>query len=195
MKEEFENLKETVKSCILCPLHLSRTNAVFGMGNPQAKIFLIGEGPGADEDRQGLPFVGRSGQLLDKILAACGFNRSEHVFIGNIVKCRPLENRVPTPEERATCLPYLLKQIELINPVIIVLLGSTALNGLIDPLGKITRERGKWRIWNNRLVMPSYHPAALLRNPGLKRDTWEDFKMIVAKYRELVDPAHYSAHC
>jgi len=195
MEEEFERLRQEVLHCTRCPLHASRKNPVFGMGNPKARIMLIGEGPGADEDRQGLPFVGRSGQLLDKILAACGFNRKDHVFIGNIVKCRPPQNRVPTPSERAACLPYLLKQIELIDPPIIVLLGSTALHGLINPEARISRERGKWITWNNRLAMPVYHPAALLRNPNLKRETWEDFKQIVYKYRELVDPVHYSAHC
>lgn len=102
---------------------------------------------------------------------------------------------MPTPSERAACLPYLLKQIELIDPPIIVLLGSTALHGLINPEARISRERGKWITWNNRLAMPVYHPAALLRNPNLKRETWEDFKQIVYKYRELVDPVHYSAHC
>ncbi len=193
--EAFEKLRTEVLQCVQCPLHQSRTHAVFGMGNPEARILLIGEGPGADEDRQGLPFVGRSGQLLDKILAACGFNRKEHVYIGNIVKCRPPQNRVPTPAERATCLPYLLKQIDLIDPKIIILLGSTALHGLIDPDARITRERGHWRTWNERLVMPTYHPAALLRNPNLKRDAWEDFKQVVYKYRELVDPSHHSDHC
>jgi uracil-DNA glycosylase family 4 len=195
MLEEFEKLKAEVSVCTRCALGYSRKNAVFGMGNPESKIFIIGEGPGQDEDDQGLPFVGRAGQLLDKILAACGFNRKEHVYIGNIVKCRPPQNRIPTPTERASCLPYLLKQIELIDPKIIILLGSTAVHGLIDPTAMITRERGKWRTWNNRLVMATYHPAALLRNPNLKRDTWEDFKQVVARYRELVNPAHYSAHC
>ena len=195
MNKDFELLKAEVSGCTKCDLHRSRINAVFGMGNPESKIFLIGEGPGHDEDVQGLPFVGRSGQLLDKILAACGFTRKEHVFIGNIVKCRPPQNRVPTPEERAKCLPYLLEQIELINPYIIILLGSTALQGIIDQKAKITQERGNWQMWNNRHVMPTYHPAALLRNANLKKETWEDFKKIVQKYRELVNPDHFSEHC
>jgi DNA polymerase len=155
----------------------------------------IGEGPGQEEDLQGRPFVGRSGQLLDKILNVCGFNRQEHVFIANIVKCRPPNNRAPLPEERLMCIPYLYKQIELINPIIIVLLGATALNGLIDPNLRITKVRGNWLMWNNRWVMPTYHPAALLRNPKLKYEAWEDFKKIVAKYRELVNPDHHSDYC
>ncbi len=195
MMDELEKLKAEVQVCRRCALGYERTNAVFGMGNPLAKIFIIGEGPGYDEDIQGLPFVGRAGQLLDKILAACGFNRNEHVYIGNIVKCRPPGNRVPNPMERASCLPHLLKQIELIDPMIIILLGSTALQALIDPEARITHQRGQWIPWNNRLVMATYHPAALLRNPNLKRDTWEDFKKVVQKYRELVNPGHYSAHC
>jgi DNA polymerase len=195
MENEFEILKAEVEHCQKCALGHTRTKAVFGMGNPDAEIMLIGEGPGRDEDLQGLPFVGRAGQLLDKILSACGFTRKEHVYIGNIVKCRPPENRVPTPPERATCMPYLLKQIELIDPKIIILLGSTALQGLLDPGLKISNERGKWRNWNGRLIIPTYHPAALLRNPNLKRPLWEDFKQVVAKYREMVDANHHSDHC
>lgn len=145
-----------------------------------------------DEDFQGTPFVGKSGQLLDKILAACGFTRDEHVFITNIVKCRPPNNRVPSPHEATTCMPYLLKQIELINPKIIILLGATALKHMAGQEHRITRERGNWIDLNGRLAIPVFHPAALLRNPALKRPTWEDFKKIVFKYRQLVDPNHKS---
>ncbi|NMC99987.1 MAG: uracil-DNA glycosylase [Bacteroidales bacterium] len=195
MTNHFEQLKNEVLSCKKCILSNGRTQVVFGEGNFQAKIMCIGEGPGHDEDIQGRPFVGRSGKLLDKILAACGFTRTEHVFIANIVKCRPPNNRAPLPEERAMCLPYLYKQIELINPSILILLGATALNGLIDPKLKISQVRGQWMEWNQRLVMPTFHPAALLRNPKLKYDAWEDFKLVVAKYRELVNPQHHSDHC
>lgn len=195
MNTSFNLLQEEIKKCTKCELCKTRTNVVAGSGNPQAKIMLIGEGPGYYEDQKGVAFIGKSGQLLDKILAACGFTREEHVFISNIVKCRPPENRDPTPAEREACLPYLLQQIELIHPTIIILLGATALKGLIDPRARITKERGEWRTWHHYLVMPTYHPSALLRNPSLKRPAWEDFKKVVAKYRELVDPDHFSAHC
>ena len=195
MNTSFDLLQEEIKKCTKCELCKTRTNVVAGSGNPQAKIMLIGEGPGYYEDQKGIAFIGKSGQLLDKILAACGFTREEHVFISNIVKCRPPENRDPTPAEREACLPYLLQQIELIHPTIIILLGATALKGLIDPRARITKERGEWRTWHQYLVMPTYHPSALLRNPSLKRPVWEDFKKVVAKYRELVNPDHFSAHC
>lgn len=194
MMSEFEKLKTEVLSCSKCQLSRTRKNVVFGEGNPNADIFLIGEGPGRDEDLTGRAFVGRSGQLLDKILAACGFNRKDHVFIGNIIKCRPPGNRVPLPEERAACLPYLLKQIEIIHPKIIILLGATALNGLVDPKLRITKVRGSWIKWNDLWTMPTFHPSALLRNPNLKRETWEDFKKVVFKYRKLVDSEHYSKY-
>lgn len=191
-----QELEKQVKICEKCTLKEGRNKVVFGEGNPNAKIMLIGEGPGRNEDIEGRPFVGRAGQLLDKILAACGFTRFTHVFIGNIVKCRPPQNRVPTPEERQACLGYLYKQIEIIEPEIIILLGATALQGLIDPKARISKERGLWQKWQDKYwVMPTYHPAALLRNPRLKRDSWEDFKNVVYKYRELVDPEHYSEHC
>jgi len=192
--EIFESLKNEVLHCTKCDLAITRSHVIFGEGNPNAGILIIGEAPGRDEDLQGRPFVGKSGQLLDKILAACGFTRDEHVFISNIVKCRPPDNRVPTPQEAATCMPWLLKQIELINPKIIILLGATALKCMAGPDYRITRERGNWLNLQNRPAMPVYHPAALLRDPSLKRDTWEDFKKIVFKYREMVNPQHYSAH-
>ncbi len=191
MNKELEQLKKEVENCTKCPLHKIRHNVVFGTGNTEAKIFLIGEAPGYEEDRTGVAFVGKSGQLLDKILLACNFNRKEHVFISNIVKCRPPENRIPTIEEQIKCLPYLLRQIEIINPEIIVTLGATAIKALIDSKIKISKERGRWIVWNNRLVMPTYHPSALLRNVNLKKDVWEDFKKVIIKYRELVNPEHY----
>ncbi len=194
MDTALEILKSEVLNCNRCGLSQTRTHVVFGEGNPHAKIFIIGEAPGRDEDLQGRPFVGKSGQLLDRILSACGFTREEHVFIGNIIKCRPPGNRVPLPEEAAACMPYLLEQIERVDPKIMILLGATALNHMMGPQYRITRVRGQWLTWNNLLVMPVFHPSALLRNPALKRDTWEDFKKVVFKYRELVDPQHYSAH-
>ncbi len=194
-KKELEAFRESILDCRLCDLHQGRTQVVFGMGDPDAKIVCIGEGPGHFEDVRGLPFVGRSGQLLDKILAACGFSREYHVYIANIVKCRPPENRTPLPEERALCLPFLMRQLEIIQPKILILLGATALQGLIDPKAKISLLRGNFLEWNGYLVMPTYHPSALLRQPSLKVQSWEDFKKVVAKYRELVDPLHHSDHC
>jgi len=194
MSSDIESLRKEIMFCTKCDLANLRHNVIFGEGNINAGIFIIGEAPGRDEDLEGRPFVGKSGQLLDKILAASGFTRDEHVFISNVVKCRPPENRVPTPGEAAICMPWLLKQIELINPKIIILLGSTALKYMAGPEHRITRERGIWFNWQNRLAMPVYHPAALLRDPLLKHDTWEDFKKVVYKYREIINSQHYSAY-
>jgi len=189
-----EELKQEVLSCKKCELHNTRHNVIFGEGNTSAKILIIGEAPGHDEDMIGRPFVGKSGQLLDKILAACGFTREQHVYISNIVKCRPPGNRVPTDQEAKTCIPYLMKQIELIDPLILLPLGASALRVFFGKEYRITQVRGNWLNWYNKLVMPVYHPAALLRNPNLKRDTWEDYKKVVRKYRELVDPQHFSEY-
>ena len=193
METAFEQLRTTANVCTRCNLSQSRTQVVFGEGNIHAGLMLIGEGPGYYEDELGRPFVGPSGELLDKILGACGFVRWEHVYIANIVKCRPPQNREPLPEERQACLPYLKEQIRLIDPKIIVLLGATALKGLVSAELRISEIRGTWMEWETRQVMPTYHPAALLRNPGLKKDAWEDFKQVVIKYRELINPGHYCA--
>ncbi len=194
MGEDIGSLRNEIMSCTKCSLSQTRNNVIFGEGSTSAGIFIIGEAPGRDEDIQGRPFVGKAGQLLDKILAACGFTRSKHVFISNIVKCRPPDNRIPSPQEAATCMPWLLKQIELINPGILILLGATALKYMAGNELKISRERGNWLMLDGRLAMPVYHPAALLRDPSLKRDTWEDFKKIVSKYREIKNPGHYSPY-
>lgn len=192
--EETESFKERVLNCKRCSLATTRNNAIFGEGNPHAGIMLIGEAPGRDEDLQGRPFVGLSGQLLDKILAACGFTREKHVFLTNIVRCRPPGNRPPTQQEASTCLPWLLEQIDLVDPKIIVLLGATPLRYMAGPGYRITRDHGRLITAGKRTMVPVYHPAALLRNPSLKRDTWDDFKIIFHKYRELVDPHHKSQH-
>lgn len=193
--ELLKQLEKETSRCKLCNLRQGCSRVVFGEGNAQASIMLIGEGPGEEEDKQGRPFVGRAGQLLDKILQACGFERFNHVYIANIVKCRPPQNRVPTPEEREKCLPYLHRQIDIIKPRIIILLGATALQGFFDQDAKIGKARGNWMDWKGCWVMPTYHPAALLRNPRLKYSVWDDFKKVVIKYRELVDAAHTSLHC
>lgn len=190
-----EDLARRVRGCSRCPLRQGASRVVFGEGNPQARLVLCGEGPGADEDRLGRPFVGRAGQLLDKILAACGFERFTHVYILNTVKCRPPGNRIPTPQERQACRPNLDAQLRILKPQILVLLGATALQEILGADRRITRDRGKWVQMGGVWIMPTYHPAALLRNPALKRDTWEDFKQVVYKYRELIDPQHYSPHC
>ncbi len=189
-----ESLKDKILNCQKCDLYKTRKNPIFGEGNYCAPIFIIGEAPGREEDLVGRPFIGKSGQLLDKILEACNFNRTDHVFISNIVRCRPPENRVPTPREAEVCMPYLMEQIELVNPKILVFLGATALKYMAGADHRITKERGTWLEINGRLAMPVYHPAALLRDPSLKRDTWDDFKKIFYKYRELVNPEHQSQY-
>ena len=150
---------------------------VFGSGNPEADLMFVGEGPGREEDISGLPFVGAAGQLLTKIIEAAGLRR-EDVYIANVVKCRPPENRNPHPDEVAACHPYLLRQIELIGPKLICVLGKVAAQSLLaadEPIGKL---RGRLHLFKGIRVIATYHPAALLRNASLKRPTWEDFKLI-----------------
>jgi len=190
-----EKLRQEVLHCRNCPLAQTRRHVIWGEGNPTSELVLVGEAPGADEDDVGRPFIGKSGQLLDKILTACGFTRERHVFITNIIRCRPPQNRVPAKDEVEACLPFLYRQLDLIDPRIIIPMGATALKKLLqDESIKISRVRGQWLQWQGRLVMPVYHPAALLRNPALKRETWEDYKKVVRKYRELVDTDHHSDH-
>ncbi|MBO8126676.1 MAG: uracil-DNA glycosylase [Firmicutes bacterium] len=176
---ELAALKEAVEACRRCHLRDGARNVVFGEGNPHARVMLIGEGPGRQEDLQGRPFVGAAGQLLDKIIAACGWQRSE-VYIANIVKCRPPNNRVPTIQEAQTCMAWLDQQIRLIAPELIIALGSTAARHLINPNFRITRSRGHWFEYKGIPVMPTFHPAALLRDPSKKRPVWEDFKQVIA---------------
>jgi len=180
-------LAKEVQNCTKCSLAERRRTVVFGEGNPQARLMLIGEGPGEEEDRQGRPFVGAAGQLLDRILAAAGFKREE-VYIANVVKCRPPGNRVPTRVEAAACIPWLFEQLKLISPRIIVLLGSTALQNLVDPQARITAMRGQWLVSKSGIkIMPTYHPAALLRDPGKKAPVWEDMQKIRDEYMKLID--------
>lgn len=189
-----DELKQAVLQCQRCGLRSGCSGLVFGEGSQSARIVLCGEGPGAEEDRLLRPFVGAAGQLLDKILEACGFGRFEHVFILNVIKCRPPGNRVPTEDERKACLPNLEAQLRILKPEIIVLMGATAVQTMIDPQARITKLRGDWIQRNGVWYMPTYHPAALLRTPSLKKDAWHDFKLVIDKYRELVDPAHQSPH-
>ncbi|HPV88371.1 MAG TPA: uracil-DNA glycosylase [Bacteroidales bacterium] len=185
-----EFFRQQVLGCTSCELSKTRKHVIFGEGNPNADILIIGEAPGRDEDLMGRPFVGASGQLLDKILDACNFTRQKHVFISNVVKCRPPGNRVPSAEEVARCIPWLYEQIKRIDPKIMILLGATSLLYMAGAGYKITRDHGQWFNCMGRQTMAVYHPAALLRNPNLKRDTWTDFKNIVVKYREVSDPQH-----
>jgi uracil-DNA glycosylase family 4 len=189
-----EALARLAQGCTACRLRAGCTQVVFGDGVPTARLMCIGEGPGADEDRLGRPFVGKAGQLLDRILEVSGFDRTKNCYIANVVKCRPPNNRVPQPDEREACWPYLRAQIRLIQPKIVVLLGATALQGVIDPQARITRMRGQWIEREGIWFMPTYHPAALLRDPSRKKDVWEDMKAVIRKYREIVDPQHYSPH-
>lgn len=178
-------LNNLIKNCTKCELHKNRNNFVFGSGNPDADVMVIGEGPGAEEDKQGLPFVGRAGQLLTDILKAIKFDRDE-VYIANIVKCRPPENRTPLPEEMETCIPYLKKQIALIQPKMILCLGLTAAKGLLRKKESLTALRGKFFDYEGIKVMVTFHPAALLRNPNWKRDCWEDVKKFRKMYDEIL---------
>lgn len=169
-------------ACRRCRLCQRRTQVVFGVGNPRARVVFVGEGPGADEDRIGEPFVGRAGQLLNAMLPSIGLKR-EDVYIANVVKCRPPGNRDPEPDEAAACMPYLRRQIELIDPAVIVCLGRVAASHLLGTTAPISSYRGRWTTWAGRDVLPTFHPAYLLRNPAAKRESWADFKKLREKLR------------
>ena len=173
-----------VAECRLCSLCTGIRNKVPGQGDPASPLMLIGEGPGQTEDEEGLAFVGAVGRLLTKMLEAVQLPR-ERVYICNIVKCRPPNNRVPTPEEADACRIHLRMQTWLVRPKVIVLLGSTAAKNILDPDIRITRERGKWTERKGVWIMPTYHPSALLRDPDKKREAWEDMKSLRAKLQEL----------
>jgi uracil-DNA glycosylase len=180
-----KDLDAQINTCLKCPLGQTRTNFVFGVGSPNASLMLIGEAPGADEDAQGEPFVGRAGQLLNKILAAINFQRGD-VYICNILKCRPPGNRTPLPEEVERCMPYLKKQIELVRPKLILCLGLTAIQNLLGLRDSLTNLRGKVLRFEGTPVMVTYHPAALLRNPHWKAPAWEDVQAARKLHDELV---------
>ena len=184
MLVSWPSLTEEITNCQKCRLCAARTHAVPGEGNPHARLMFIGEGPGRDEDLTGRPFVGRAGQLLDKMIAAIGLSR-EDVYIANVVKCRPPQNRAPEMDEVAACMPYLRAQVGLIRPQVIVLLGSSALGAILGPEHRITRERGAWIERKGVFFMPTFHPAALLRDESKKRPVWEDLKKVRDKLQEL----------
>lgn len=178
---DWDALRATVAACERCPLHASRTNTVFGVGDPAADWLFVGEAPGAQEDRQGEPFVGRAGQLLNAMLQAAGRSRAE-VYIANVLKCRPPNNRDPSPAEAAQCAPYLRRQIALIRPRVIVALGRVAaqrLLGVDTPLGRLRGQVHEWQTETGTVpVVVTYHPAYLLRSPQEKRKAWEDLRLV-----------------
>ncbi len=177
-----EAVRAEMGDCTRCRLHTGRTNIVFGVGNPQADLMFIGEAPGRDEDLKGEPFVGRAGQLLTKIIGAMGYQRSD-VYIANINKCRPPNNRAPARDEADSCLPFLHGQVAAIRPKVIVCLGSVAVQNLLNTEEKISRLRGRWQEFDGIPVMPTYHPAFLLRNPNMKKPVWEDMQEVMRRLK------------
>lgn len=177
-KPDLSAIRADMADCQLCALGKTRKNLVFGDGNPQAKIVFVGEAPGAEEDEQGLPFVGRAGQLLTKIIEAMGLSRQE-VYICNILKCRPPQNRNPLPEEIAACEPFLKQQLKIISPQIICALGTFAAKTLLKTDAPISVLRGRFHYYEGIKLMPTYHPAYLLRNPAAKKTVWEDVQLIM----------------
>ncbi len=175
---ELEKITKRIAGCKRCSLCQERTNTVPGQGSQSPEIAFVGEGPGADEDAQGLAFVGRAGKLLTKMIQAMGLTREE-VWIGNIVKCRPPGNRAPLPDEMEECLPYLKEQLALLQPKVIVCLGATAVKGLLETKIGITKLRGNWMSFEGIDVMPTFHPAYLLRNPPTKKEAWEDLQEVL----------------
>ena len=175
--ETFEQIHAEIGDCTRCSLHTDRTHVVHSEGNRKARLMFVGEAPGADEDVQARPFVGRAGQLLTKIIEAIGLKREE-VLIGNVNRCRPPGNRAPMPDEAAACKPFLEREIAIVQPEVIVVLGNTAMKNLLDTREGITRARGRFHEYKGIKVMPTFHPAYLLRDPSKKRETWEDLKMV-----------------
>ena len=174
-------IREDLGDCTRCPLHtMGRKQIVFGTGNPYAELMFVGEAPGADEDRQGEPFVGRAGQLLNNMITAMGLKR-EDVYIANIIKCRPPDNRTPEPEECAICSPFVVRQIEAVSPKVIVTLGAVAAKTLLGVNALMGSLRGRWYQFHDIALAVTYHPAYLLRNPPAKKDTWQDLQMVMKR--------------
>lgn len=171
-------VRRELGECTRCKLAGGRTTLVFGVGDPQAELMFVGEGPGADEDRQGEPFVGRAGQLLTRMIEAMGYRR-ERVYIANVVKCRPPENRNPEPDEMDACEPFLRAQIAAVRPKVIVALGKTAVQALLRETSAISRLRGRWFSYEGVKLMPTFHPAYLLRSPEEKKKAWEDLQLVM----------------
>jgi uracil-DNA glycosylase family 4 len=178
--ENLPLIQQDLGECTRCKLHKTRNKIVFGDGNPKARLMFVGEGPGADEDEQGLPFVGRAGKLLTQMIQAMGLQRSD-VYICNVVKCRPPQNRQPEKDEVSTCSPFLLRQIDTIAPQVIVCLGATAAKLLLDTEQGISQFRGQWMDFRGRKLMATYHPAYLLRNPAAKSEVWKDLQKVMSE--------------
>jgi uracil-DNA glycosylase len=179
MEGTLQTIREDIGDCIRCKLHKGRNKIVFGDGSPKARLLFIGEGPGRDEDLQGLPFVGRAGKLLTQMIEAMGLRRSD-VYICNVVKCRPPENRAPEKDEVAACSPFLFRQIDLVAPQVIVCLGSIAAQTILETTRGISQFRGQWLEFRGRKLMATYHPAYLLRNPAAKSEVWKDLQKVMA---------------
>ena len=177
--DSLERIREDLGECTRCRLHKQRNKIVFGQGNPRAELVFVGEGPGHDEDVQGLAFVGRAGKLLTQMIEAMGLTR-EQVYICNVVKCRPPENRKPEDDEVATCSPFLYRQLDVIAPKAVVCLGATAAQSLLKTKDSISRYRGQWFDYRNTKLLVTYHPAYLLRNPNAKGDVWKDLQKVMA---------------
>ncbi|MGB3095221.1 MAG: uracil-DNA glycosylase [Candidatus Deferrimicrobiaceae bacterium] len=181
-RETLEDILAEVRTCRRCALCSGRSNVVFGVGNPRARLLFVGEGPGVEEDRQGEPFVGAAGKRLTRWINRIGFAR-EDVYIANIVKCRPPDNRTPLPDEAAACLPYLRRQIRAIRPEVICTLGGVALNFLLGNNERITRARGRWRDLDGIPLLPTYHPAYILRNATKEHEVLADFDLLAERLR------------
>jgi DNA polymerase len=179
---------DTIGDCRRCGLAPTRTSVVFGVGNPRAELVFVGEAPGADEDAQGIPFVGRAGQLLTKIIEAMGLRRDD-VYIANIIKCRPPDNRNPQPEEIASCEPFLIAQLEIIAPKVICALGTFAAHTLLKTKDPISRLRGRWHAYQGVPLMPTFHPAYLLRNPAEKKTVWADMHAVMERLGRPIPPS------
>lgn len=175
--ETMADVQASIGDCTRCPLHEGRTQIVHTEGSPSARLMFVGEAPGADEDAQGRPFVGRAGQLLNKIIEAIGLRRDE-VLIGNINRCRPPQNRAPLPNEVEACKPFIMREIAAVRPDVVVVMGNTAMKNLLGTKEGITKMRGIFQDYHGIKVMPTFHPAYLLRDPSKKRETWEDLKKV-----------------
>lgn len=181
-----DSIAQEVAVCKSCRLHIARTKTVFARGNPDSSLVFIGEAPGANEDIQGKPFVGRAGQLLDNMIIAMG-KRPEDVYICNINKCRPPDNRKPLPDEMESCKPFLIRQLDVVKPKVIVALGATAVEGLLGPGLGITKRRGNWGIYADIAVMPTFHPSYCLRNPSSKHEVWIDLQEVMKRLNEGIN--------